>query len=65
MQGIQKISVDVMFTNMTSKKGIKRHGERVISAMSKYCNQIEDMRVMGVLDQYSLINNKQCGHYVQ
>ena len=50
MHDMQKIAVDVTFTKMTSKKGIKIPSKREISAMYKYYTQLEDMNVMGELE---------------
>ena len=33
MNDMQNIAVDAKFTQMTAKKGIKRHGKRLIAAM--------------------------------
>ena len=51
---MRKIAVDVTFTQITSKKWGKRHGEQAISDMQKEYNQLEDMKVMGELDSDSL-----------
>ena len=40
----------VTFTNMTDKKGIKKHGERAVSAMYKEYTKLEDMKILGDLD---------------
>ena len=48
MHYVHKIAVDVTFTQMTAKKGIKRHGEQAVSAMYKDNSQLDDMKVMGV-----------------
>ena len=40
MHEMNKIAVGVMFTQMTSKKGIKRHGELSVSDMYKKYTQL-------------------------
>ena len=35
MHDMHKLAVDVTFTQITSKKGIKKHGERSVAAMCK------------------------------
>ena len=35
MHDMQKIAVDVKFTQMTANKGINRHGEQVIESIYK------------------------------
>ena len=44
---MQKISVDVTFTHMTTNKGIKRHGDRTVDTMYKEYKKSENMKVMG------------------
>ena len=46
--------MDVTFTQMTAKKGIKKDGERELIAMYKEYTQLEDMKLMGELDLNSL-----------
>ena len=47
---MHKLAMDVTFTQMTSKKGIKKHGDRAVEAMYKEYIQLEDMKVMGALN---------------
>ena len=47
---MHKISLYVMFTLMTEKKGIKIHGERTTESMYKEYTQLEDMKVMRSLE---------------
>ena len=35
MHDIHKLAMDVTFTKMTAKKGIKKHGEIAVAAMYK------------------------------
>ena len=35
MRDMQKLAVDVTFTQMTAKKGIKKHGKRAVEDMYK------------------------------
>ena len=51
---IHKIAVDEIYTQVTAKKGIKRHDERSISAMYKYETQILYMEVIMVIDPDSI-----------
>ena len=51
---IHKLAMDVTFTQMTAKKGIKKDGERELIAMYKEYTQLEDMKLMGELDLNSL-----------
>ena len=46
---MHKIALDVNFTQITTKRGIKIHGEQAISAMNKCYTQLEDMKVVGAL----------------
>ena len=54
MHDMHKIDVDVTFTHMKAKKGIKNHGEREVYAMYKEYTKFKDTQVMGVVDPYSL-----------
>ena len=55
MHDMHKLSVDVTFTQITAKKGIKTHGERAVEAIYKEYTQLEYMKVMGALNPDSLI----------
>jgi hypothetical protein len=69
------IAVDVMFTQMTATKGMKRFGEKAVAAIFKEYNQLNDMMVVGRIDPdelraqhkcdalraVNLINEKRCG----
>ena len=59
---MHKISLYVMFTLMTEKKGIKIHGERTTESMYKEYTQLEEMKVMVVLDPESLTKSKTGDH---
>ena len=50
MRDIHKLDVDVTFTLMTAKKGIKKYGERAVEAMYNKYTQLEDMKVMKALN---------------
>ena len=50
MRDMHKLAVDVTFTEMTAKKGIKKHGEIVVAAIYKEYTQLEYMKVMGALN---------------
>ena len=54
MHDMHKLAVDVTFTQLVTKKGIKKHGERAASAMYKEYTQLEDMKVMGALNSDNL-----------
>ena len=51
---MHKLAVDVTFTQMTDKKGTKKHGEREVADMYKEYTQLEEMKVMGELNPYNL-----------
>ena len=40
MCDIQKLAMEVTFTQMTANKGIKKHGERSVAAMYKEYTQL-------------------------
>ena len=40
MHDMQKLAVDVKFTQMKDKKGIKKYGERAVTAMYKEYTQL-------------------------
>ena len=58
---MQKISVNVMFTHIISKKGIKRNGEKAIAETFKEYTQLEYMKVMGELEPGSLKKSQKRG----
>ena len=58
MHDMQKLTVDVTFTYMTSKKGIKIYGGREVAAMYKEYMQLEDKKLMGEMDLDSLTTSK-------
>ena len=47
---MQKLAVDVTFTQIMAKKGTKKHQERMVASMYKEYIQLEDMEVMGELN---------------
>ena len=47
MHNIQKIAVDVTFTQMTTNTGINMHVERAISDMYKDYIQLDDKKFIG------------------
>ena len=49
------------FTQMASKKGIKKHGNRDVAAMYKEFTQLEFMKVMGALNPDSLTISQKKG----
>ena len=51
MHAMHKLTVDVAFTQMTSRKGIKEHGDILVAAMYKKYTQLEDMKVMVAPDK--------------
>ena len=61
MHDMHKLTVDVTFTQMTTKKGIEKHGERAVSAMYKEYTQLEDMKVMGEINSESLTRSHKKG----
>ena len=52
---MHKLAVDVTFTLMTAKKGIKKHVERSVAAMYKEYKQLEYLKAMGALNPDSII----------
>ena len=54
MHDMHKLAVDMTFTKMTAKKGIKKHGEIAVAAMYKEYTQLEDIKVMGELNPDNL-----------
>ena len=58
MHAMQKLAVDVTFTQMRSKKCIKKHEKRAVALMYKDYTQPEYMMVMGVLDPNSLTRSQ-------
>ena len=46
---MNKLAANVTSTQSSNNKGIKKHGERAVSAMYKELKQLEDMKVMGAL----------------
>ena len=61
MYNIHKLAVDVTFTQMTAKKGIKKHGEIAVAAIYKEYTQLEYMKVMGALNPDSLTISQKKG----
>ena len=47
---MHKLAVDMKFTQMTAKKGIKKHGERAVAAIYKEYTQLKYMKFMGALN---------------
>ena len=47
---MHKLAVDMALTQITANKGIKKHGERAVTAMYKEHTQQEDIKVMGALN---------------
>ena len=58
MHDMHKLAVDVTFTKMMSKNGIKKHGVRAVEAMYKEYKQVEDMKVIGALIPDSLTRSQ-------
>ena len=58
---MHKISLYVMFTLMTEKKGIKIHGKRTTESMYKEYTQLEDMKVMRSLEPGILTKSQKIG----
>ena len=58
MYNIHKLAVDVTFTQMTAKKGIKTHGERAVAAMYKEYTQLEEIKLMVALEPGLTISQK-------
>ena len=61
MHDMHKLAVDVTLTQMTAKKGIKKHGERAVAAINKEYTKLEDMKVMGGLNPDSLTISQKKG----
>ena len=55
---MHKISVDVAFTQIKSKKGLKRHNKRAIESRYKDYTHIKDMKVLRALNPNSLKNSQ-------
>ena len=49
------------FTQMTAKKGIKKHGERAVAAMDKEYTQMKDMKVTGAMNPVRLTISQKKG----
>ena len=58
---MHKLAVDVKFTLMTSKKGIKKRGERAVAGMYKEYTQLKDTTVMGSLNPDRLTKTQKKG----
>ena len=54
MHDMHKLAVDVTFTQITAKRGIKKHGEIAVAYIYKEYTQLEYMKVMGELNPDSL-----------
>ena len=50
MHDMHKLAVDVTFTLMTAKRGIKKHGEIAVAAIYKEYTQLGYMKVTGALN---------------
>ena len=61
MHNIHKLAVDMTYTQMTAMKGIKKHGEREVTATYMEYTQLEDMEVMGSLNPDSLTISQKKG----
>ena len=61
MYDMYKISVDVTFTQMTAKKGITGHNERVKISMYKEYIKLEFMKLMEALEPNSLTKSRKKG----
>ena len=61
MHDMHKLAMDVTFTLMTAKKGIKKHGEREVAAINKEYTKLEDMKVMGGMNPDSLTISQKKG----
>ena len=62
---MHRIAVDITFTKMTTKSGIKMHSEQIIAAMYKEYTQIYYMKVMKALIPERLGKSQKRGHYAQ
>ena len=58
---MHKLAVNVTFTLMKSKKGIKNHEERGLSVMYKEYIKLEYIKVMRALDSGSLTKSQKKG----
>ena len=58
---MHKLAMDVTLTEITAKKGIKKHGEIAVAAIYKEYTQLEYMKVMGALNPYSLTISQKKG----
>ena len=61
MHYMHKLAVYVTFTQMTAKKGIKKHGWRAVASMYKEYIQLEDMKLMKALKPDSLTRSQKKG----
>ena len=59
---MHKIAVDVTFTQITAKRGIKMHGEQAIASMYKQYINLDYMRVLGAMSPESLIKSQNWGN---
>ena len=53
--------MDVKFTQITAKKGNKKHGKRAVTSMYKEYTQLKYMKVIGSLDPDILIRSQNKG----
>ena len=63
MYEMNTLAVDVTFTQMTAKEGIKKHGERELVSMYKEYTQLEDTKVMGALEPERLTRSQKKGDF--
>ena len=55
---MHKLAVDVIFTQITSNKGVKIYVDRAVAAMYKYYTKFQYMRVMGSLEPDNLTRSQ-------
>ena len=58
MSDMHKLAVDVTFTQMTYKKGIKKHGYRAVATIYNKYKQLEDMKLIESLDPDSFTRSQ-------
>ena len=58
MQSIHKAIVGLMFTQMSAKKGIQKHGELALNALRKEFEQFKALDVLEPLDAFTLTDDQ-------
>ena len=64
MHDMHEIAVDAKFTQMIANKTMKRHVKRVILVYKDYTH-IQDMKIMGSLEPYSITKSQKGGQREQ